>query len=257
MFPIRDHNPSTRTPWITWALIATNVVIHMWVVSTFQNDAQLYRFYADWAMIPQFVSKGHGLEGLVTSTFLHADLWHLGGNMLFLWIYGDNLEDALGRVGFLLFYLFCGVVAGLAQGAIEPWSLVPTIGASGAIAGVMGGYLLLFPRAKVDVLIFLVIFIRIIPLNAWLILSVWLVFQLVGGFGSDASGGGVAYWAHIGGFAAGLIVMVPVWLRRGGTRLWAASDGHPPHPEAQYGAIRTSTVPQVRRALTRRSPWDR
>lgn len=247
MFPIRDHNPSARTPWVTWTLIVLNVAIHIWVSVAYPTDRALFEMYKSYAMIPALVSNGDNWTGLVTSVFLHGDLLHLGGNMLFLWIFGDNLEEALGRVGFLVFYLVCGAGAALAQWAAEPWSPVPTIGASGAIAGVMGGYILLFPKAKVDVLIFIVFFIRIIPLPAWIMLGLWFALQVVNGIGADATAGGIAYWAHAGGFVLGAVLLLPLWLIRGGPGFWARTAGHPPHPEAAYGRLSASHIPAVRR----------
>jgi membrane associated rhomboid family serine protease len=247
MFPIRDHNPSDGTPVLTYLLIAINVLIHVWQAATIRSDIQLYGLYDAYALIPAEISLGQDLSTLVTSTFLHGGWMHLLGNMLFLWIFGDNLEEVLGKIGFLLFYLLGGVGAGLVQWAAEPGSPIPTIGASGAIAAVMGGYLLLFPRARVDVLLFVIIIIRIIPVPAWIVLVLWLVFQVFGGVGADPLTGGVAYWAHVGGFVVGFLLMVPVWLRRGGAGWWARTDGHPPHPEAAYGNLTPSRVPTVRR----------
>jgi membrane associated rhomboid family serine protease len=261
MFPIRDHNPSGKTAWVTWALIAVNVAVHLWVMAALQTDRQLHAFYLDYAVIPAKLSNGEGYLGLVTSVFLHGGLLHLAGNMLFLWIFGDNLEEAMGHVGFLLFYLVCGAGAAVAQWASAPWSPVPTIGASGAIAGVMGGYLLMFPRARVDVLIFLVVFVRIIPLPAWLMLGLWFLLQLANGVGADPLTGGVAYWAHAGGFVLGLVLALPAWLRRGGRAHWQATAGQPPHPEARYGTLSPTRVPSVRRrggGIGRgggRNPW--
>jgi membrane associated rhomboid family serine protease len=245
MFPIRDHNPSATTPLVTWALLVANVAIHLWVFTL--SDRALWALYGDWALIPARLSAGEGWETLVTSTFLHAGWLHLAGNMLFLWIFGDNLEEALGRVRFLLFYLACGAAAGAGQWLWEPASLVPTIGASGAIAGVMGGYLLLFPKARVDVLIFLVIIIRVIPVSAWIILLGWLAIQVWSGLGADGMAGGVAYWAHVGGFVAGFVLLVPLWLARGGPAFWTRTDGAPPHPDASYGTLTPTRVPAVRR----------
>jgi hypothetical protein len=169
---------------------------------------------------------------------------HLLGNMLFLYIFGDNLEEALGRVGFpSLLPLGRGSGAGLTQWAASRCSPIPTIGRLGAIAAVMGGYLLLFPKARVDVLIFIIIIIRIIPIPAWIMLALWFVFQLFGGFAADPLTGGVAYWAHAGGFVIGFVLMVPAWLRRGGAGWWARTDGHPPHPDAQWGDLAPAGSP--------------
>lgn len=242
MFPIRDHNPSQSVPFVTYALMALNILIFGFTWLSFPNGAGLGQFYLDWAIIPRLITSGQGYSALLTSIFLHAGLLHLAGNMLFLWVFGDNLEHEWGHFPFLLFYLTAGVAAGLLQVISEPFSIVPTIGASGAIAGVMGGYLLLFPKAKVDIFIFFVVFFRIIPVPAWIMLGLWMVMQLFGGFGpGDES---VAYFAHIGGFAVGMALTVPLWIRRGGTGFWSRSEGHPPHPEAIYARSR---IPVVRR----------
>ncbi|MEX5727204.1 membrane associated rhomboid family serine protease [Rhodovulum iodosum] len=244
MFPIRDHNPSSKTPYVTLALIAANVLIFASYFPMFSDPARLNAFFYDWALIPAAVSDGQMVHGLFTSMFLHGGLMHLAGNMLFLWIFGDNLEEALGHAGFLLFYLAGGLAAGLAQFAAEPMSAVPTVGASGAIAGVMGGYLLLFPKARVDILLIIVIIFRVIPVPAWLMLGVWFVLQVVLGAAAGPQEGGVAYWAHAGGFAAGMLFILPVWLRLGGPAYWARNHGHPPHPEVVY---RRTPIPRVRR----------
>ncbi len=150
MFPIRDHNPSGRTPFVTLALIAINVVVFLGYFTT-MNDWALSRFFTTW---------GGG--------------WmHIIGNMLFLWIFGDNLEDEMGHLPFLLFYLASGLAAAALQFAAEPGSPIPMVGASGAIAGVMGGYLLMFPKARVDVLVIIVIFFRVFALRAWIVLGLW------------------------------------------------------------------------------------
>ena len=182
MFPIRDHNPSEKTPYITYILIAANVVIFLMYWPLFSDERALFRFWLDWALIPENVADGRGLHGLFTSMFLHGGFWHLGGNMLFLWIYGDNLEEDLGHFGFLAFYITCGIGAGLVHVMAEPSSVVPTVGASGAIAGVMGAYLLMYPKAKIDVLFIFVVFFKIWPIRAWIILGLWFALQLFGGF---------------------------------------------------------------------------
>jgi len=252
MLPIRDHNPSTRWPFVTWALMAANIAIHLLVTAQLTTDRELFELYQVYGMVPGRVTQGDGLMGLVTSVFLHADLLHLGGNMLFLWIFGDNLEDELGHVGFLVFYLLAGAGAAAAQWLAEPYTMVPTIGASGAIAGVMGGYLLLFPKAKVDILIFLVFLVRIVPVPAWLMLGLWFLLQLSGGLDAAAGQGGVAYWAHAGGFVVGLVLMLLPFLWKGGPAFWRRTDGHPPHPDADYGTLSRSSVPAVRKS---RGPW--
>ncbi|SDE42515.1 rhomboid family intramembrane serine protease [Limimaricola pyoseonensis] len=245
MFPIRDHNPSRGWPWVTWTLMALNIAVHLWVMTAVPGERGLMQLYYDWAMIPARIAQLENPVSLVSSLFLHGGLLHLGGNMLFLFIYGDNLEDEMGHAGFLGFYLAAGVAANLVQFAAAPLSPIPTIGASGAIAGVMGGYLLMFPRAKVDILIFLVIIIRVVPVRAWAVLAVWFGLQVAGGVGTDPDAGGVAYWAHAGGFVAGLALTLPVWLRRGGPAFWRRTQGHPPHAPAP--PLGRTNVPAVRR----------
>ena len=152
----------------------------------------------------------------------------------------------MGHIPYLVFYLACGVLAGLAQVAAAPYSTIPMVGASGAIAGVMGGYLLLYPKAKVDIFLFFIVFFRIFPIPAWIMLALWFAIQFFGGLGTPADEGGVAYWAHAGGFVAGLLGAIPVWLKRGATKFWTRTDGHPPHPPATYPAI-ASRIPRVKR----------
>lgn len=244
MFPIRDHNPSRRTPYVTLALIAANVVVYLTTLPLMADPHSQIRLLSDWAMIPALVSQGRELGSLATAMFLHAGFLHLAGNMLFLWIFGDNLEDRMGHAGFLAFYALAGAAAGLAQVAWNPQSPIPMIGASGAIGGVMGGYLLMFPRARVDVLVIFVFLIRVVPLPAWLVLGAWFALQLLAGIAAPVDMGGVAYWAHAGGFLAGLALTLPLWLRSGGPAFWQRTQGAPPHPETAYAR---STIPVVRR----------
>ena len=246
MFPIRDHNPSTRRPYVTYALIIANVVIFLSYWELFSDPRALNRFFYDWALIPRMLTQDGAYSGLFTMMFLHGGVLHLAGNMLFLWIFGDNIEDEMGHMPFLLFYVATGVLAGLAQVMAAPYSMVPTVGASGAIAGVMGGYLLLFPKARVDIFIFFVVFYRIFPLPAWIMLALWFGLQIFSGIGANPQAGGVAYWAHAGGFLAGVVLTYPLFLRLGGKRFWAQTHGHPPHPEARYRYAKTG-IPKIRR----------
>lgn len=246
MFPIRDHNPSENQPVVTIFLIAVNAVVFLISSSLLQGDAALWAFYEQWAMIPARLSSGNGYYTLISSIFMHGGFLHLAGNLLFLWIFGDNLEDEMGHIGFLGFYLLCGVLANIAQIMADPNAAIPTVGASGAIAGVMGGYLLLFPRARVDILLILIVFFKVFPVPAWLMLGLWFALQLVNGVGADTSAGGVAYWAHAGGFLVGFLFAIPVFLRQGGKRFWQQTQGHPPHPAAKYRTVR-SNIPRVNR----------
>ena len=244
MLPIRDHNPSERTPYVTLTLIVINIAIFALGLIFAQSDQALGQLYFDYALIPLRLSHGENYPALVTSIFLHGGFMHLAGNMLFLWIFGDNMEDEMGHLPFLAFYLICGALASLAQFGTDPQSAIPTVGASGAIAGVMGGYLLLFPKARVDIFIFFIVFFRIFPIPAWIMLGLWFGLQLFNGFTVDVSGGGVAHWAHAGGFIIGFIGVIPLWRKRGGQQFWTRTQGHPPHPDAIY---KNSNIPLVRR----------
>jgi membrane associated rhomboid family serine protease len=202
MLPIGDDNTSRRTtPLVTYALIALNVLFFF--VELSGGDA----FVEKWAFVPsRFLADPSGDSlTLLTSIFMHAGWVHLGGNMLYLWIFGDNVEDRFGRVKFTLFYLVCGLAATFAQLAFSSGSNVPNLGASGAIAGVLGAYILLFPQGRVRVLQGQ----QVIQVPALIVIGLWIVLQLFSGVGSIAAGtqtGGVAYMAHIGGFLAGLVL---------------------------------------------------
>ena len=246
MFPIRDHNPSGRTPWITWALMAINIAVFLGTWLQLSNEDAAFVLFDAWGMVPERIVMGQDWQTVLTSMFLHAGWAHIAGNMLFLWIFGDNMEDAFGHLGFLLFYLASGLAAAAIQIAADPFSPVPMVGASGAIAGVLGGYLLLFPRARVDILVIIIIFFRIFPVPAWVMLGLWFGFQIVGGFSVTGDEGGVAYWAHAGGFVAGMLLTFPLWLRKGGPAFWRVNHGLPPHPGLEY-ELTKSRIPVVRR----------
>ncbi|MBV7410560.1 rhomboid family intramembrane serine protease [Maritimibacter sp. DP1N21-5] len=242
MFPIRDHNPSERTPFVTYALIAINVVIFLGQITL--PEEELSQFLYTWGFVPGRVMEGYGFETIFTSMFLHSGFMHIAGNMLYLWIFGDNLEDELGHFGFLGFYIASGVAAALAQALPDPYSGIPMVGASGAIAGVLGGYLLLFPKARIDVLFIFIIIFKVFPLPAWIVLGAWFGLQLLNS--ASQLDAGVAYLAHAGGFVAGFVFILPKWLREGGPAFWRRTHGHPPHPEARYDFVR-SGVPTVKR----------
>ncbi|WP_271949323.1 rhomboid family intramembrane serine protease [Ruegeria faecimaris] len=246
MFPIRDHNPSGRTPYVIYLLMAANILIFLSYAGSMDNQRLITQLYTDYAVVPARITDGYTLETLVTSMFLHGGWMHLAGNMLFLWIFGDNLEDEMGHLPFLLFYLAAGIGAGLIHVVTAPQSLVPTIGASGAIAGVMGGYLLMFPKARVDILLVLVIYFRVFSIPAFVMLGVWLGMQFIGSLSSNPDEGGVAYWAHTGGFLVGLLLCIPLWLRRGASDYWNRTHGHPPHPEHKY-KLSQSRIPRIPR----------
>ena len=242
MFPIRDHNPSSQTPFVTYALIAVNIGVFLAYFPFLVSPSQEFEFYTTWGLVPRSILGGGSWAGMITAMFLHGGWLHLAGNMLFLLVFGDNLEEELGHLGYLGYYLACGIGAGLVHVWAEPESAVPVVGASGAIAGILGGYLLMYPRAKVDVLFIFIIFFRIFPIPAWIVLGLWFGLQVFNG--TAAANDGVAYWEHIGGFLVGVLLMIPAWIGRGGPGFWARSGGTPPHPEAQYAR---SAIPLVRR----------
>ncbi len=205
MIPIRDHTPSGRTPIVTYLLIAVNVGVAVYMFGL--SPAALEKFVYTYSIIPAQIIDGKNLISLFTSLFLHGGLGHLFSNMLFLNIFGDNLEDTFGHLRYLIFYIGCGLAAAGLQILVSPNSQIPMLGASGAIAGVMGGYLVLFPRRKIDVLFIFGFFVRMISLPAYFMLFYWFLFQLLTGITSlavmTADMGGVAFFAHVGGFVAG------------------------------------------------------
>jgi membrane associated rhomboid family serine protease len=233
MFPIGDENPTLRTPIVTYLLLASLLVVWIVVQGGGVDANKLAMTVCNLGMVPgeltgeaavgTGVPLGRGLACLVdrepinwltplTSMFLHGSWGHILGNGLFLWVFGNNVEDSMGRARFLVFYLLCGLCAAAAQIAVGPASPVPMVGASGAISGVLGGYLLLYPRVRVKVLFILFIFIRVFRIPAYLVLLWWIGYQIVLGLpelmqGDPEVSSGVAVWAHIGGFAAGLLLV--------------------------------------------------
>jgi len=208
MIPLRDENPTYITPVVTYALIAINIVIYIFQQLLGAADPEMV--YA-FAMVPAKITGGLSLSvyaTVFTSMFMHGGLAHIGGNMLYLWIFGDNVEEAMGRGRYLLFYLLGGVVASSAHILTSPNSQVPTVGASGAIAAVLGAYLVLYPQSRVLTLLMLGYFIRMTMVPAVIVLGIWFLLQLFQGVlilgGPDV--GGVAFWAHIGGFVVGLVL---------------------------------------------------
>lgn len=210
--PLKDDNPTSTFPLITLGLILANglVFYHQMSLDTVESQNFIFK----WGAIPYQIHHGEVLREfpeiplaltIFSSMFLHGGFLHLFGNMLYLWIFGNNIEDTLGHLRFLLFYLVCGLVAGLAQVFSNPESTVPMIGASGAVAGVLGAYLLLFPGARILTLFFIFIFIKFVRLPALVVLGFWFFIQLLGVWGGSISN--VAFFAHVGGFIAGLILV--------------------------------------------------
>ena len=227
MFPYRDENETQRTPIITLLLIALNVLVWIFVEGA-GATIPLAKAVCNLGLIPGeltgmvpvgtrfpigdglvcLTDPGPQVSHLITSIFLHGSWMHLLGNMWFLWLFGNNVEDSMGRFRFVVFYLVSGLIAALAQVVANPASAIPMVGASGAISGVMGGYLLLFPKVRVFCLLILGFFVTSVALPAWMMLIYWFLIQFVSGlaaFGGDV--GGVAFWAHAGGFVAGLILV--------------------------------------------------
>ena len=233
MIPISDENPTLHTPVMTWIILG--VMFAVWfVVEGAGNGFKMAVSVCDWGMVPGELTRqaalgtsvplGMGLACAVdnsaqnivtpiTSIFLHGGWMHILGNALFFWVFGNNIEDSMGPGRFLTFFLICGLAAGGAQILAQPRSPIPTVGASGAIAGVLGAYLVLYPKVRVNMLFIFVIFIKIIPIPAWLVLIYWFVVQVLTGWSQltplrpEVSGGGVAVWAHVGGFLAGMALI--------------------------------------------------
>ena len=218
MIPIRADNPTDRLPWITLALIAMNISVFLYELSL--SAEELSHTVAKWGFVPASTMAVGDPSVIVTllltamtSMFLHAGWIHLGGNMLYLWVFGNNIEDRLGPVRFILFYLGAGIVAVAAQTIADRMSEIPLIGASGAVAGVLGAYVILYPRAKIITIVPVLFVLEMAAIPASFVIGFWFLLQIASGLGSLASttpGGGVAWFAHIGGFAAGAAAMLPL-----------------------------------------------
>jgi membrane associated rhomboid family serine protease len=210
VIPLRDVIPSRTTPFVTVTLIILNAIVFLYQ-ETLPDPIQK-QFVLTFALIPADFSW----LNVFTSMFMHGGWMHILGNMLYLWIFGDNVEDRMGHGRFIVFYLLCGMAAAFAQTAVNPDSNIPMLGASGAIAGVLGAYLIMFPQSRVLTLIPLFIIWEIVEIPAVIVLGIWFVLQLLSGVGSLAStdtGGGVAFWAHIAGFVCGM-ALVPFFKQR-------------------------------------------
>ncbi|MDD3654097.1 MAG: rhomboid family intramembrane serine protease [Desulfotomaculaceae bacterium] len=207
MFPLRDNIPSQNPPYMTVILVIVNTVIFTYIWLMGPNGME--QVFNRYALIPADITgvsqQGGGWATLFTSMFLHGGWLHLIGNMWALWLFGDNVEDLMGPLNFLLFYLVCGLGAAAVHIYVDPVSTVPTVGASGAIAGIMGAYFLLYPRARVTTLVF-TLFIWFVDIPAYIYLGFWILMQLLGGTAVLAGGASqIAFWAHVGGFAAGML----------------------------------------------------
>lgn len=248
LIPLYDDNPRDAVPIVTLGLIGINILVFLWQLSVGVGVYYGYTMVPSWLtahqpgqMVEQ-VTNGYqvfnvtrpiqtavspGWLTIFTSMFMHGGIMHIAGNMLYLWIFGDNIEQALGKVKFLVFYLVVGLAAAIAHILSGPGSAVPTLGASGAIAGVMGGYILLFPSANVKCLVPFGFFSTLMDVPAWIVLGIWFVYQVLLNHWGAAGGGGVAYMAHIGGFVAGLILIKVFGGRRPQPRSYYYQDGRP------------------------------
>jgi membrane associated rhomboid family serine protease len=240
VIPLRDANPTRRRSILTLATIAVCFAVfavELWVQAD-GGDEALETFVRAYGAVPSRISRAIGegdyfsgaTAGLLTSLFLHASWVHVLGNMLYLWIFGNNVEDRLGRPGFALFYVTGGLIAGLSQVAVSPASSIPLVGASGAIAATLGAYLVLYPAARIEAIVFLGFFYQLMRVPALIVLGFWFVLQLLDGIaslGATTTGGGVAFFAHIGGFVFGMLVglIVRTLRPRHGTSAWRGGVG--------------------------------
>jgi membrane associated rhomboid family serine protease len=250
--PIYDDNPTVRVPIVTIGLIGLCAIVFLSQLT--QDDETVNQIAQTYGMIPALVLGSHVPRSsmtiapwltIITSMFLHSGWLHIGGNMLFLWIFGNNIEDVLGPVRFLLLYLLSGVAAALSQAFSDPTSTAPMIGASGAIAGVLGAYLLVYPRANVHVFLWIVIFFRMITIPAWIVLGVWFGLQLLSGLVADPDDAGVAFWAHVGGFAAGVILILVLKPRGVALLQEPKTSAFVAVPPAQFRRGSTGSVPEA------------
>ena len=226
MFPLRDDNPTELIPFVTFLIILVNVGVWL-VVQGAGSQPLLLSSLCQYGAIPgeitgaippgTEVGLGPGVScrtggsrfgSVLTSMFMHGSWMHLIGNMWFLWVFGNNIEDSMGHIRYVIFYLATGAIAAGAHILTDPSGAVPMVGASGAISGIMGAYMILYPKVRVHTLIFLIIYIRVLPLPAWALLAYWFFIQVMGGSAAmGRGGGGVAFWAHVGGFVAGVILV--------------------------------------------------
>ncbi|MGQ9426608.1 rhomboid family intramembrane serine protease [Gilvimarinus sp. F26214L] len=256
MFPIRDDNPHFLTPYVTYIIVAINGVC-WFLLQGFGTEPQLSSSVCHYGLIPaellgtlpeqfslqlgpnRYCQPGDSAAWYtpLSSMFMHGSWFHILGNMWFLWIFGNNVEDAMGHVRFAVFYVLCGLAAAAAQAATDPGSPIPMVGASGAIGGVMGAYILLYPRVHVHMLVILGFFITTVAVPAVLMLGYWFFLQLISGVSASEEGGGVAFWAHVGGFVAGAILVLVFrdrklldrhpyhgWNKRSPTRSWQRTN---------------------------------
>jgi len=223
LIPYKDDNPTSITPFVTVGIIALNILVFLYeVVSPSGMEKFVYSYGAipDYILTFEKVQPIHPALTIFSAMFMHGGVFHIAGNMLYLWIFGNNIEDKLGHIRFIFFYIFCGIISAYANALTDPQSHIPMIGASGAISGVLGAYLLLFPRAMVHTLVFLGFFVTVIKIPALIVIGFWAIIQLINGLVSTglAREGGIAWFAHIGGFLSGLLT-IKLWQPKR-TKVW-------------------------------------
>jgi len=265
--PLYDDNPIERTPIVTYGLIGLCVLVFLW-----QLGADADTVASSYGLIPAVLFQAKALPPdlavlppwatIFTSMFLHSGWLHIAGNMLFLWIFGNNIEDVLGHGRYLALYLLSGVAAAMGQALSDPSSTIPMVGASGAVAGVLGAYLLIYPNANVHVLVLIIVFVRIITVPARIMLGLWFAAQLVSGL-IRGHGAGVAFWAHVAGFVTGIVLL---WLLRPGgldllqgprtARFVAAPPRRFAGRHTFHGSVPDSGSPWSRRRGPKGGPWD-
>lgn len=209
MIPLRDNIKSRTRPFVVYAILGVNIIVFLYELSL---GTGLNRFITQYGAVPFLIFHPQGISSyltIFTSMFIHAGILHIGGNMLYLWIFGDNIEDRIGHMLFIFFYLVTGTAGALLHSVAAPTSTIPMVGASGAISGILGAYIILYPKAQVLALVPIFFFIRIIRLPAIVFLGIWFLYQFLLGMSARTTGGGVAYLAHIGGFIAGLVFALP------------------------------------------------
>ena len=264
--PLFDDNPTKSRPIVSWVIIGLCVLIYMWQTSLHPQLAQY--FIISYGVVPARLFSQFDIFSIFSSMFLHGGFMHLASNMLFLWIFGDNIEEALGKFRFLLFYGLCGLAAALTQALIDPQSAIPLIGASGGIAGILGAYIMLYPKATIRVFMWIIIFVRLINVPAWLVLGFWIGGQFLAVPEALNSQGGVAYFAHIGGFIAGMglvTIFKPAHLPLFGTvshpqPVWQTAKARTIHQNIKERSIlvkqeKSGSVPGFKRRP--KGPWDK
>ena len=269
MIPLHDDNPTHIVPYVTWTIIGLCVSAFLWQISL--DDTAATKVIYGLGVVPAVVLGDKvlppeilalpGVLTMITSMFLHGGWMHLIGNMLFLWVFGNNIEDAMGHIKFIIFYGLCGLAAAVGQIASDPASTVPMIGASGAISGVLGAYLLLYPKARVLMLIWLGFFVTTFRIPAVIVLGGWIGLQFYSAAASDGGAGGVAWWAHIGGFAAGL-ALIPFFRHPDVPFFGHGSETHNKKiiefrmPHSNRASTRDRTRPPTSNSKAK-SPWSK